>query len=561
MRLKLLWQFILIINVFIVNYANATNGSKPNIIIIMVDDLGFSDLKSYGGELGAPTIDDLANKGMKFSQFYNAARCVPSRAALLTGLYPHQAGLGHMVSDLGSDAYRGELSKNAVTMAQVLSNQGYFTAMTGKWHVTKNWHPGDVKDNWPLQRGFERFYGTLPGHGSLYDPFGLVEGNQPIKLDKDTYYTDVIGEKSVDYINEAIVQDKPFFLYMSHVAPHYPLHAKPAMIAKQKGKFSAGWDVLRAKRHAKLLELGLLEKDTKLSPRDEQVPAWEVEPNQAWQQHRMEVYAAMMSHVDQSIQNIIDTLKNKKQLDNTYIFFLSDNGASPEGHLNNTVERLGTPWNSAVIPKETPQGQHVKAGDWVNKAIGGADSYGSYGVKWANLSNTPFRNHKTWMHEGGIAAPLIVMGPDIAKNTISHQALHIIDLMPTVLNLAQVNYPNSYQGRVIKSMAGIDFSSVLTKQKSLPERSIYWEHEGNKAIRKGDWKLVAEYPGSWAGVRAYPTQGGWELYNMAKDRTELNNLAKIHPEKVTTLANEWQQWADKIGVVPWQKLIEFDKTD
>jgi len=561
MFLKMFCNVILIITLFTVNYAYANEARRPNIIIIMVDDLGFSDLKSYGGELDTPTIDALANKGMKFSQFYNAARCVPSRAALLTSLYPHQAGLGHMVSDLGSDAYRGELSKNTVTIAQVLSDQGYFTAMTGKWHVTKNWHPVDVKDNWPLQRGFDRFYGTLPGHGSLYDPFGLVEGNQPVKLEKGAYYTDVIGQKSVAYIEEAIIKDKPFFLYMSHVAPHYPLHAKPAMIAKQKGKFSAGWDALRAQRHANLVDLGLVDKGIKLSPRDEQVPAWEKEPNQAWQQHRMEVYTAMMSHVDQSITNVIDVLKEKKQLDNTYIFFLSDNGASPEGHLNNTVERLGSPWNSAVIPKNTPQGKKVTAGDWVNTSIGAPDSYGSYGIKWANLSNTPFRNHKTWMHEGGIAAPFIVMGPKIAENSLSHQPVHIIDLMPTVLDFADASYPDTYQGNVIKAMSGLNISLLLTKQKTLPERTLFWEHEGNKAIRKGDWKLVAEYPGSWAGVRDYPNKGKWELYNIANDRTELNNLAKTHQDKVTALAKEWQQWADEVGVVPWQNLIKFDKTD
>ncbi len=466
-----------------------------------------------------------------------------------------------MVSDLGSDAYRGELSKKSVTIAEVLSSQGYVTAMTGKWHVTKNWHPEDVKENWPLQRGFQRFYGTLPGHGSLYDPFGLVEGNTPTKLAEGAYYTDVIGKKSVEYIGEALAQDKPFFLYMSHVAPHYPLHAKPGMIAKQKGKFSVGWDVLRKERHEKLLTLGILNKGTKLSPRDEQVPAWEAEEHQAWQEHRMEVYAAMMSHVDASITNVIDELKSKNQLDNTYIFFLSDNGASPEGHLNNTIERLAKPWNSAVIPKKSPEGKIVKAGDWVNKSIGAADTYGSYGVKWANVSNTPFRNHKTWLHEGGISAPLIVMGPGIEANTLSHQPVHIIDLMPTVLNIAQANYPRTFHGQSIKPFSGLDISQVLIKQAPLPARTLFWEHEGNKAIRKGNWKLVAEYPGSWSSVRAYPNKGKWELYNIAKDRTELNNLAKIYPDKVTALVAEWQQWADDIGVRPWHNFIKMMKTD
>lgn len=541
--------------------ANEQKKSKANIVVIMVDDLGFSDLKSYGGELVTPSIDALADKGVKFSNFYNAARCVPSRAALLTGLYPHQAGLGHMVSDLGQDAYRGELSKNAVTIAEVLSTQGYFTAMTGKWHLTKNWHPNDKKDNWPLQRGFQRFYGTLPGHGSLYNPFGLVEGNTATKLTDGAYYTDVIGEKSIDYIHEAVAQNKPFFLYMSHVAPHYPLHAKPAMIAEQKGKFSAGWDTLRKLRHKKLLKLGLLNKGTKLSPRDEQVPAWDNEKNQAWQQHRMEVYAAMMSHVDQSVERVLAVLKATKQLDNTYIFFLSDNGASPEGHLNNTVERLGTAWNSALIPKTTPQGRQVKAGDWINEAIGGADTYGSYGIKWANLSNTPFRNHKTWLHEGGITAPLIIVGPNIAENTISHQPVHLIDFMPTVLNFTQAKYPKNYKKEVITPLPGIDFSQVLTQQKTLPERSIFWEHEGNKAVRTGNWKLVAEYPGTWASVRRYPTKGQWELYNMVDDRTELRDLAKKHPDKVMALSKAWQQWANDVGVVDWQKLMSLDKTD
>ncbi len=484
-----------------------TGRNPPEYCPDCSDDLGFSDLKTYGGELHTPAINQLAREGVRFSQFYNSARCVPSRAALLTGLYPHQAGLGHMVADLGNEAYRGELSKKAVTLAEVLRTEGYFTAMTGKWHVTKNWRTDAARGNWPLQRGFDRFYGTIPGHGSLHDPYGLVEGNSPTVAGEGFYYTEEIGEKAVDYIVEAAKQDKPIFLYMAHVAPHYPLHARAEMVEQQKGLFKEGWDRLRSKRYQRLLDSGLLPKGTLLSSRDEQVPLWEDEPYPAWQQHRMEVYAAMMQHLDDSVADVLSALKAVGQLDNTYIFFLSDNGASPEGHLNNTIERIGRPWASAMIPINTRDGKPVLPGDWPNKSIGGPTTYGSYGIKWANLSNTPFRNHKSWVHEGGIASPLIVWGPNVPENQISHEVTHIIDLMPSFLAIADASYPSHFNGREIQSMEGENLMPVIHGSGVIAPRELFWEHEGNRAIRQGKWKLVSEYPGSWSSVRKYPKAG------------------------------------------------------
>ncbi len=529
---------------------------QPNIIIMMADDMGFSDMSCYGGEIHTPNLDRLASNGLRFTQFYNGARCCPTRASLLTGLYPHQAGIGHMTHDLGHPGYRGNLSRNAVTIAEALKPAGYQTLMTGKWHVTSQWKDETDKSNWPCQRGFDKFYGTLPGHGSLWDPTGLVLNNTPIKAKGDYYYTEAITEYSTKWINEAADAHQPFFLYVAYTAPHYPLHARKEYINKYKDSFTDGWDKLRQTRFEKMKEMGILPSHAKLSPRDEQCPAWEKEPWQDWQAHRMAVFAAMIEQMDESVGKIVSTLKENDQLDNTLILFLSDNGGSPEGHLYNTIERLDKPWKSSLIPQTTLDGRPVKPGDWPNKPLGDNTTYGSYGVKWANVSNAPFRNHKSWMHEGGIAAPLIAHWPDYIKanNELRHQLTHIIDLMPTCLDIAGADYPKKFNGHEIIPAQGESLYRVLTENVSLSERTLCWEHEGNRAIRRGKWKLVSEFPGSWSGVRSYPQQGKWELYDMENDRTELNNLAGQHPDIVKQLENTWNAWAKKSMVLPWTQV-------
>ena len=528
---------------------------RPNIVLIVADDLGYSDLGCYGGEIYTPNLDRLAKDGLRFSQFYNGTRCCPSRASLLTGLYAHQAGIGHMTADKGKPGYRGDLGFNAVTIAEALKTDGYKTMMAGKWHLTRYWKDDSNKNNWPCQRGFDRFYGTLPGHGSLWDPASLVDQNKFIRAEGYYYYTEAISDKCSDWIKQDSTDNDPFFMYVAYTAPHYPLHARQEYIDKYKDTFKEGWDELRKRRHQKLIKLGLVDKSCKLSPRDEQCPSWEDEKYQDWQAHRMAVYAAMVEQMDEGVGQIVETLRQTGQLDNTLIMFLSDNGASPEGHLNNTVERLEVPWTSSLIPKQTRDGRQVTAGDWPNRPIGDDTTYGSYGVKWANVSNTPFRNHKSWVHEGGIAAPMIVHWPamGIEKGAITKQQGHIIDIMSTCLDAAGAVYPKRYKGRDIISPQGISLLPIFAG-KDITDRTLYWEHEGNRAIRQGKWKLVSEYPGSWASVREYKNKGRWELYDLENDRSEMHDLADTHPNKIKELSALWQQWADSSNVVDWEKL-------
>lgn len=530
--------------------------SRPNILIVMLDDLGFSDISCYGSEIPTPNIDRLAFNGLLYTQFRNAARCCPTRASLMTGLYPHQAGIGHMMNDLGHEGYRGDLSPNTVTIAEALKLVGYNTYMAGKWHLTRFTDPKGASHNWPLQRGFDKFYGTLPGYGSQYNPAGLMENNDFKEPKGDFYYTEALTQKSISYLEEASMSKSPFFLYLSYSAPHYPLHAKEEFIARHRGRFSKGWDSLRIRRFNNLKDNGILALTTKLSEPDGMGIPWEEEPNKAWQESRMEAYAGMIEHVDQGIGSILSVLEKNGRLDNTIIFFLSDNGGSAEGHLNNTVERWGTPWESSLIPEKTRDGESVISGDFVGLELGPENTFGSYGPKWSNLSNTPFRMHKNWVHEGGISTPFIVHWPNgiVDQGKLRNQPGHIMDIMATCLEVSGGTHPSEYNGHFIKPLQGV--SLVPTFEDNLLNRNepLFWEHEGNRAVIKGKWKLVSAYPGSWSNMMEFKNKGNWELYNLDTDRTETNNLSKLYPDLVEELSNAWQHWADKNGVVDYKEL-------
>ncbi|WP_339716044.1 arylsulfatase [uncultured Kriegella sp.] len=530
--------------------------SKPNIIIVMLDDLGFSDISCYGSEIPTPNIDALANNGLKYTQFRNAARCCPTRASLMTGLYPHQAGIGHMMNDLGYEGYKGDLSIKSVTIAQVLKSAGYITYMAGKWHLTRFTKPLDSTHNWPIQRGFDKFYGTLPGYGSQYNPVGLMENNNFISPPKEFYYTDALTQKSVSYINEASETQKPFFLYLAYTAPHYPLHATKKAIDRHRGRFSKGWDSLRSTRFGRLKNLGMLRPETKLPERDGMSISWEDEPNQGWQESRMEAYAGMIEHIDQGIGNIMRALEVNEQLDNTIIFFLSDNGGSAEGHINNTVERWGTPWKSPLIPEKTKNGEIVTSGDFVGLELGPEHTFGSYGPKWSNLSNAPFRMHKNWVHEGGISTPFIVHWPNGIedKGTMRHQRGHVMDIMATCLEISGATYPTENNGHSIKALQGISLVPSFRNNGLDRKEPLFWEHEGNRAVIRDRWKLVSAYPGSWSSMMEFENHGNWELYDLEIDRTETNNLAAQFPEIVEELSKDWKHWADNNGVVNYRDL-------
>jgi arylsulfatase A-like enzyme len=522
-------------------------------------------------------LDALAQQGVRFTQFYNTARCCPTRAALLTGLYSHQAGIGHMMDDRSAsvgDAYSGELSKRAVTIAEALKSSGYATYMTGKWHVTKATNPKTdaEKHNWPLQRGFDRFYGTIHGAGSFYDPNSLVRDNELISPYNDSeyqpsefYYTDAINDHATKFLVEHQKRsaDKPFFLYMAHTAAHWPMHAKESDIAKYQGRYSAGYDAIRAARLAKMKKLGLLDPRWKIAPPSGD---WDRVSNKEWEARCMEVFAAMLDCMDQGLGRLVDSLKKNGQYDNTLILFLQDNGGCAEGMGRNGpfVARSNSPTlpplakaylQPDMIPKQTRDGYSVRQGAGVMP--GPADTYIGYGQSWANVSNTPFREYKHWEHEGGISTPLIAHWPRgipaARHGQLESQPSHIIDIMATCVDIAGAKYPNEVNGHTIQAIEGVSLVPALSGKSVQRSKPIFWEHEGNRAIRMVDWKLVSKHPGDW------------ELYDIASDRTEMNNLVSQYPDRVREMSGLWGAWAARVGVAPWPldggapKAVKKDK--
>jgi arylsulfatase A-like enzyme len=525
--------------------ANARAAAKrPNIVLILVDDMGFSDLGCYGSEIATPNLDRLAAGGLRFTQFYNCARCCPTRASLMTGLYPHEAGVGHMVErggipirDTRFPAYRGDLSKQAVTIAQVLQAAGYHTAMSGKWHVTPM---TEAKHNWPLQRGFEKYFGLIHGAASYFDPSGiLVRDNEVIKPEGANFYlTDAIADNAVRYLTEFGKERKPFFLYAAFTAPHWPLHARPEDIAKYKGRYTNNWAELRQARYQKQIGMGLINPQWPLSPRD-MTNAPLSDPKYAeWQDARMAVYAAQIDRLDQNIGKIIAKLKEIGAAENTLVFFLSDNGGC--------AENLGPTTGGPYVPATAPGGGPMRKGNSPEIFPGPADTYASYGQAWANVSNTPFRYYKHWVHEGGISTPLIAYWPAKIKPAgITRQTGHLIDIMATCLDVAGAKYPKTFNGEKIIPLEGRSLLPVLQGKERKGHDVIFWEHEGNRAVRQGKWKLVGRYANDW------------ELYDMDADRTELNNLATKQPAKVEELKKLYEAWAARVGIEPWDKVKDL----
>jgi arylsulfatase A-like enzyme len=513
-------------------FAAPPASTQPNIILIMVDDLGFSDIGCYGSEINTPHLDQLAAEGMRFTQFYNGARCCPTRASLLTGLFPHQAGIGHMTSEndptlrrndiISNPAYQGYLNRNCVTIAEALKPAGYQTFMTGKWHV------GTYRPNWPVDRGFDRYFGVIRGASNYFKPEPdklLLHQDKVFTPPDDFYTTDYFSKYAAQFIEEAD-RDQPFFLYVAYNAPHWPLQAWPEDIDKYRGRYKIGWDKIREQRFAKQKSMGLFSDDVQLSPRNPEAPAWNDAENKDDWDLRMAVYAAMVDRVDQGIGNILDVLEAAGETENTLIMFLTDNGGCAE------------PYN----PKP-------------NIDPGPVQSNTGYFLPWANASNTPFRLFKHWTHEGGISSPFIVSWPaTIPKpNTITDEPAHINDIMATCLDIAQADYPVKRGNYDIVPFAGKSLFPVFNGSDSPLHEALYWEHEGNRAIRKGPWKLVSYYNAPrqksvGTGLRTGP----WELYNIDEDRTELHDLAKQHTAKVRAMADEWDAWAESSNVMDWE---------
>ncbi|MDP7016900.1 MAG: arylsulfatase [Pirellulaceae bacterium] len=525
---------------------------RPNIVIMMADDMGFSDIGCYGGEIHTPALDELAASGVRFTQFYNTGRCCPTRASLLSGLYPHQAGVGWMMSDDGYDGYRGELNRNCVTIAEVLGASGYRTYMSGKWHVTKSIGPDGPKDNWPRQRGFDRFFGTIHGAGSFFDPASLTRDNTQIPPGEDFYYTDAISENAAQYVvdHADAHSGKPFFMYVAYTAPHWPMHALPEDIRRYRGEYDNGWEAIRTQRYLRMLKMGLIKQEWGLTDRDSTVPPWPEAELRDWHIRRMEVYAAMIDRMDQGVSRIVKALKKTDQFDNTLILFLADNGGCAEEYGSRgavrpdpsklfTLKALGKDGlQSAMQPPVTRDGRPVKTGEGV--LPGPADTYVAYGKPWANVSNTPFRMYKHWVHEGGISSPLIAHWPARIDRAgeLENQPGHLIDLMATCVDVAGAEYPQTFKEKSIKPLEGRSLVPAFSG-KQIEREALYWEHEGNRAVRVGKWKLVAK-----------GEKGPWELYDLDKDRTERNDLSEAQPERAEKMAALWQAYAERANVLP-----------
>ena len=506
---------------------------QPNIIVIMADDAGYSDFGCYGGEIETPVLDKLAANGLRFSQFYNTGRCCPSRAALLTGVYQHQAGMGHMTKDRGLPSYSGTILPNVPTLAERLRQGGYRTMMTGKWHL------GTEPKQSPIARGFDRFYGTR----NFIDSYFTVLEHCPVFLDdkivlpgtetpvnhlhpdQEWYTTDVFTDYALHFMDEAFKKhsDQPIFLYIAHNAPHFPLHAREEDTKKYRGRFrDTGWDKLRQQRYERMVKLGLIKNDWALSPSD--VPKWETYDAKQRDELdlKMALYSAIIDRMDQNIGRIVAKLKEADQLDNTMILFMVDNGVPGTGVHD---------WRGLFAKNgRHPETRVDNYSEWGRR--GGWSS--SSGRGWANLSNAPFRMYKRYTHEGGVATPLIVHWPDGLKdqNKLRHSPGHIIDIAPTCLNAA---------GLSTKGMEGQTLLPVFTKDSTQP-RILFWEHEGNRAVRQGDYKLVAQHNTSW------------ELYNMRKDRSELHDLTKSMPQKAAELKRLYEAWAHRVGAKPWDEV-------
>lgn len=535
------------------NKQAAENDQRPNIVLILADDLGYSDIGAYGGEIHTPNLDYLADNGLRFRRFYNTSRCCPTRASLLTGLYNQQAGIGEMTTDRDAPGYRGYLTENTVTLAEVLKDAGYHTAMSGKWHVSNTieqptgeeqlkWlnhqasHPYfSPVEQYPVNRGFEKYYGNIFGVVDYFDPFSLVNDTTPVaEVPAGYYHTDAINDTAASYIKAFSKDDKPFFLYVAQTAPHWPLQALPEDIKKYEDTYKAGWDAIRTARYKRMVEKGLIDSaTTPLSSRINSDLSWEDNPDKEWDARAMAVHAAMVDRMDQGIGRIIQALRETGELENTIILFLSDNGASPENCM-----RYGPGFDR---PGETRDGQKIHYPVKKDVLPGPQTTFASIGQRWANVANTPYQYAKAQSYEGGIRTPMIAFWPKgiRSKGGFTDHLGHVMDFMPTFLEVANARYPQTYNGRQITPYTGVSLLPALEGKEGKAHDALYNEHFNARYVRDGEWKLV-----SLAGDTT------WHLYKINQDETELNDLAAQHPDVVKKLSDQWRQWANTHQVFP-----------
>ena len=529
--------FLILSVQFSYSYAN-----KPNILLIMVDDLGYSDLGCFGGEIKTPQLDQLADQGLKLTQLYNSARCCPTRASLMTGLYPHQTGIGFMAADNQKPGYRGFLTDNCVTTAQLLKRNGYKTYLAGKWHLRGH---GNL-DCTPTNRGFDEFYGPFRDYASFYREdiyHKLPEGSDTLKTTEPFYATDAITDYALHFLNKARQAQKPYYLYLAYNAPHFPLQAPKNIIDKYIEIYSKGWDHIRESRLIKMQQLDIIPRHWNLSKRGitpkvpnrnlnspyygKTIPAWKSLSLERRNDltRRMATYAAMVEIVDTNIGRVIKDIKQNNELNNTCIVFLSDNGACAE-------------WDPYGFDDNPYPTNKLHKGPELN-TIGQEGSFHSYGTGWANACNTPFSAYKHYTYEGGISTSAILHYPKELKGIkgIQRQPLHVMDIAATILDISQTSYPKTWKGNMITPLQGKSIIPTLQQNKTNSDRVLYFEHEGNRGVRKGEHKLV------WTNY-----EKTWKLFNLKSDRSETNNIAHLNPEVVTQLSKLWLNWALKCNV-------------
>ncbi|MDP9317988.1 MAG: arylsulfatase [Actinomycetota bacterium] len=504
---------------------------QPNIVLIVADDIGYTDLGCFGGEIPTPNLDRLAAGGRRFTQMLTNPMCCPSRASLLTGLYPTQAGVGYYTRDYGSPGYVGHLNDNCVTIAQVLKAAGYQTAISGKWHVS-GWHTPPAE---PPARGFDQSFCEIGGNGYFTTKRFLNGMDIGVSPKPDFYMTNAITEFARQQITAFAKSPDPFFVYTAYTAPHFPLQAPADDIAPFHGTYRQGWDAVRAARYERAGRLGIIDPAWRLAPRADGVAPWADTRGKDWQAARMEVYAAQVHVMDRGIGQILDTLEQLEILDETVVLFLGDNGASAEVILPGS--------RHGAAP--TRNGRPMRAGNDPSIFPGGSDTFCSYGKPWGSASATPFRRYKLWVEEGGLCTPFIASWPGtLDAGGIDARPLHLMDVMPTFVDLAGAHYPATYQGRPVHPMQGESFAPALSEASGAHpgnrDRWLFWEFAGHRAARHGRYKIVSDEP-----------SGPWQLYDMVDDRTETFDLAAQHTDVVSEMDGAWQAWKQRVGVVPW----------
>lgn len=540
---------------------------RPNVVVILCDDLGFSDIGFFGSEIDTPNIDALAARGAPMVNFHSTPLCSPSRAALITGLNHHEAGVGNLAhADCGFPGYRGQLEDNVATAAEVFRNNGYRTLMAGKWHLSRPDDHSDAGDraNWPLQRGFDRFYGFMEsGLTNLHEPNLLHEDNHAIEVEQypeGYYFTDDITDRAIGMIRGVKGADPatPFFLYLAHAAVHAPLMAKPEDMAKYRGRYDEGWDAVRAARFERQKALGVLPGDTELPPLNsepghESVPWDSLEDRQRQLFARyMEVYAAMVDNVDQNVGKLCAALAQLGELDNTIILFTSDNGASREGGANGTTEYYRTTF-------EAHNGFGDGAG-WERDhprldLIGGPRVMAHYPRAWAEASNTPFRLHKGTTFQGGHHVAAVVSWPERIGDpgVVRTQYAHLVDVLPTLVDVLGLDVPTHRAGLPVKPMSGTSFAEILADANgTATHREQYYEMSGHRAYYRDGWEAVTLHrPG--ADFATEP----WQLYRLTDDPAQARDVAEQYPELTADLAQAWHEAAVASQVYPLLGGLEY----